>query len=180
MQIEQAGKHAADLHWLAFLLTGRRETSIDIAVDTIAAEDVPSRPYFSTWMVAWARRVVIAKALGQIRGELAASARRTESKRVNKAVVPSRDWALDPGTTKAEIEQALLAIDLFPRAALLLSVFEGVPIADATVLLDTDPDLVRKARAAGLLELTANLARIQSWRSTAAKPHLAQSEAQHV
>ena len=53
---------------------------------------------------------------------------------------------------------ALLAIDLFPRATLLLLVFEGMQIADAATLLDTEPDLLKKAEAIGLRELTANIA----------------------
>jgi DNA-directed RNA polymerase specialized sigma24 family protein len=180
MQIlEQASRHAADLHWLAFLLTGRRESSLDIAVETVASQDVAS-PYFSTWMLAWSRRVVIAKALAAIRDELAASTRRTELKRVNKPAMPPRDWALDPGTTKVEIEKALLAIDVFPRAALLLSVFEGVPMADAAVLLDADTDLVRKAQVIGSRELTSNLARMQGWTSTAAKPFIAHKEMRYA
>ena len=178
MQIEQANKQAADLHWLAFLLTGSSESSIDIAVEAIASQDV-ANPYFSTWMVAWSRRVVIAKALAAVRDELAASARRTEWSAMKKPAMP-REWALDPATTKAEIEKALHAIDVFPRAALLLLVFEGVPIADVMVLLDADKELVRKAQAIGLRELTRNLARMQGWTSAAATPYVTQSEEQHV
>src|SRR5947208_500721 len=103
MQIGRAEKQAADLHWLAFLLTGRREVSIDIAVEAVTLHDA-ANPYFSTWMAAWSRRVVIAKALSAIRDELAASARRTVSARVNKAAIPTRGWALDPGTTKVDLE----------------------------------------------------------------------------
>ena len=58
-------------------------------------------------------------------------------------------------------------------AALLLSVFEGVPIEDAAVLLDADPALVKKARTIGLGELTRNLARMQGWVSTPARCPLA-------
>ena len=68
------------------------------------------------------------------------------------------DWSLSPDTTKADLEKALLAIDPFPRAALLLLVFEGIRMADAAALLDADPALIRKAQAIGLRELTANLA----------------------
>jgi hypothetical protein len=60
--------------------------------------------------------------------------------------------------SKARIEEALLAIDVFPRAALLLLIFERVRIGDAATLLDADAALVRKAQAMALRELTANLA----------------------
>ena len=56
--------------------------------------------------------------------------------------------------TKSDLERALLSIDLFPRAAVLLLLFEGVPLQDAAVLLDAEPDLVRKGQAAGVVELT--------------------------
>ena len=73
-KIGQANQHAASLHWLAFLLTGNREQSVDIAADTTDASG-SANPFFESWMVAWSRRVAIAKALTTIRNELAASAR---------------------------------------------------------------------------------------------------------
>ena len=60
--VSQNFRSAADLHWLAFLLTDSRELSIDLAVEAVTSEDGQS-PYFSNWMLAWSRRVVIAKAL---------------------------------------------------------------------------------------------------------------------
>src|ERR1700680_2842850 len=83
------------------------------------------------------------KALTAIHGELADSARRTEIAQASRSGTP-RNWSLNPDTTKADLEPALLAIDLFPRATLLLLVFEGMQIADAATLLDTDPDLLKK------------------------------------
>lgn len=147
---------AADLYWLAFLLTGRREISIDIAADAVASEDY-ANPFFADWMLGWQRRLVIANALTAIHEELADSARRTETVRARSSGTP-RNWSLGPDTTKADLERALFAIDLFPRAVLLLLVFESLRIADAATLLDTDPDLLKKAQAIGLRELTANLA----------------------
>jgi len=177
--LAQTDHDAAGLHWLAFLLTGRRGLSIDIAAEIAASED-DSRPFFSTWMLAWSRRLVISRALAAIREELAASARRMKLKRVNEAALPSRDWSLDRGTTKGGIENALLAIDVFPRAALLLSVFERVSIDDAAVLMDADPKLVSKARTIGLRELTNTLARMQGWTSEAANAPLSHTEAQYA
>jgi len=52
---------------------------------------------------------------------------------------------------------------VFPRCALLLTVFERMSPEDAAVLLDVDRDLVRKARIIGLQELTRTLTRMQSW-----------------
>jgi DNA-directed RNA polymerase specialized sigma24 family protein len=152
---------AAHLYWLAFLLTERQDISIDIASDAVVPEDDAS-PFFADWMRGWQRRLVIGKALTAIHDELADSARRTQLARVHGLgtglAAPQRNWSLSPGTTKADLEQALLSIDLFPRAALLLLVFEGVHMPDAAILLDADPALIRKAQAIALHELTANLA----------------------
>jgi hypothetical protein len=149
-------KAAVDLYWLAFLLTGHRDISIDIAADAVTSRDDNS--FFSDWIRGWQRRLVIAKAVAAVHDELADSARRTEIAGGSNGGVPS-NWSLSPDTTKADLEQALLPIDPFPRAALLLLVFEGVRLADAATLLDAKPALLEKAEVIGLRELTANLAR---------------------
>jgi DNA-directed RNA polymerase specialized sigma24 family protein len=151
--------HVADLFSLAYLLTGREELSIEIAADTAVSGDYAS-PFFSNWMRGWQRRLVIGRALSAIHDELADSARRTQLARASSSAggsVAPRNWSLDPGATKADLQQALLAIDPFPRAVLLLLVFESIRIEDAATLLDADPKLIRKAQAIGLRELTANL-----------------------
>lgn len=153
-------KAAADLYWLAFLLTGHRDISIDIAADAATSQDY-ANPFFADWMRNWQRRLVIAKALTAVHDELADSARRTEIAHVSSSRMP-RNWSLSPDTTKADLERALLAIDLFPRATLLVLVFEGIRIADAYSLLNADPDLLNKAQAIGLRELAANLASMES------------------
>jgi len=165
------------IYWLAFLLTGHRGMSVDVTLEALVLPD-DVNPFFSTWMLAWSRRVFIAKALAAIRDELAASARRTESKRAEKAALPPRNWTLDGDTTKVQLESALLSIDVFPRCALLLSVFEGMSLEDAAILLDAEQDLVRKAQMIGLRELTRNLARIQGWTSTTTRSDVVTSEMQ--
>jgi DNA-directed RNA polymerase specialized sigma24 family protein len=151
----------ADLYWLAFLLTGRQDLSIEIASDAAVSTDY-AKPLFSDWMRGWQRRLIIGRALTAIHDELADSARRTQLARgtglARGSAAPQRNWSLSPGTTKEELQQALLAIDLFPRAALLLLVFEGIRPAEAATLLDADASLIRKAQAIGLRELAANLA----------------------
>jgi DNA-directed RNA polymerase specialized sigma24 family protein len=118
-----------------------------------------ANPFFSTWMLAWSRRLVIARALAAVREDLAASARRTALSRAERSALPPRSWALHRDTTKSDLERALLSIDLFPRAAVLLLVFEALPLQDAAILLDAEPNLVRKAQTAGIRQLTINLAR---------------------
>lgn len=152
---EDTNRSAADLYWLAFLLTGQRDISIDIAADGAMAI-ANANPFFAGWMKSWSRRIVIAKALAASREELAKSARQTKL-----AGVPfctrSAARPLSRETSKAGIEEALLGMDTFPRAAVILLVLEGVPIADAATLLDADVSLVKKAQAIGLRELTTRL-----------------------
>jgi hypothetical protein len=89
-------------------------------------------------------------------------------------------WTLSQNANAADLDRALLAIDLFPRCALLLSVFERVPVADAAVLLDSTPALVESARNIGLRELTANLAPPQYRTSNAAGFGVITGEMQHA
>jgi hypothetical protein len=175
----QAKQNAVNLHWLATLLTGSGEIAADVTVEAIAASDDPDA-VFSAWMRAWSRRLVIARALTIVREDLAASARRMALRRTEKSALPPRSWVLDPGTTKSDLERALLSIDAFPRASVLLLVFERVPLRDAAILLDAEPDLVCKAQAAGVRELTINLARMQGWKPTAANSNQLTNEWDHA
>jgi len=182
--LAQSGKGEAlagplRIYWLAYLLTGRRELSLNVTGESLEGPD-DANPFFSTWMVAWSRRVFMAKALADIRAELAESARRTILRRADKGTLPPREWGLARDTTKLQIEAALLAIDVFPRCVLLLSVFEAVRPEDVAILLDVELELVRKAQSIGLRELTRNLAGIQGWTSVAPKAYVRTSEAPHA
>jgi DNA-directed RNA polymerase specialized sigma24 family protein len=165
-----------DLYWLAYLITGSRETGLDVAVEAIDSQDT-GNGFFSTWMLAWSRRVVIAKALTAMSDQLSASAGRI-AKRTGTAQLPPRSWSMDGSATKAQIERALLAIDVFPRVALLLGFFERIALEDAAILLDASLELVRKAQRIGLRELTRNLALMQGWTSDPVSPFPATGEAQ--
>jgi len=166
------------LYWLAFLLTGDRARSLEVSSEALVSAD-DRNPFFATWMVAWSRRVVIAKALAAMRDELAASARRTLAARFDKAALP-RNWSPAGDTTRLHLESALLAIDVFCRCALLLSLFEGASLEDVAILLDCELALVRKAQAIGVRELTRNLARLQGWKSNTGKSFVTNSEVQHA
>ena len=164
--VDQLKRNVADLHWLATLLTGCRETATEVTFQALKpAED--ANPAFSTWLHAWSRRNVIAKALAAVREDLARSARWMAARPAEKGMFPPKSWTLEQLTTKSELERALLRIDAFPRAAVLLLIFERVLLKDAAVLLDASPELVAKALAAGARELTINLARMQGWQSVA-------------
>jgi DNA-directed RNA polymerase specialized sigma24 family protein len=173
----QPDRHAAELYRLAYLLTGDEAVSLDVTLNAIEDSD---SSFFSQWMLAWSRRVVIAKALVAVRVELAASAKRTAPTRPDKRRLAPAGWRLSQNANAADLDRALLAIDLFPRCALLLSVFERVPLADAAILLDSTPALVESARNIGLRELTANLAPPQRRTSDAAGFAVITGEMQHA
>jgi DNA-directed RNA polymerase specialized sigma24 family protein len=177
--LKKANQIAADFHWLATLLTGRREIAVDAVMEAIAVARDPN-DFFTTWMQSWSRRLLIAKSLTTVRADLAASARRMALRRSETSALPPRNWVLDRGTTKSDLKWALLSIDVFPRAAVLLLVFERVPLEDAAILLDAEPELVRKAHAAGLRKLTISLARMQSRQSAAARPDTVTSGRQYA
>ena len=126
-----------ELYRLAWLLTGQSEASIRIAVAGLG----------------WPRRVVMAGALEWIRQELAVSARKLGEQSASLA----GEWDADSGSASCQLERALLAMDVFPRCVLVLTVFERVSVGDAAVMLDMSPDLVRKGQRIGLRELTRKL-----------------------
>jgi hypothetical protein len=159
---EQLSKDVTDLYRLAFLITARRDLGIELAADALAFHQTPG-PSFPDCITGSARVLVMAEALMAIGGELAASARRTESSPAEPRQPLPTAWRLDPDTTSTELEQALLAIDVFPRCALLMTVYEGVSQDVAAILMDTSQELVRKAQILGLWELTRNLAKLQGW-----------------
>jgi DNA-directed RNA polymerase specialized sigma24 family protein len=176
--LEQTGRLAADLYWLAFLLTGESALSVGAAAETID-RDVPKTRFFSGWMLAWSRKVVIARALASVRERLAASARRTASLRIGNAAVAPGRWSLDANTSKVHLERALLAIDILPRCALVLSIFEKLSVDDVSVLLDCSLSLVRKAQSVGAQELARNFVRMAPT-SGAAGSGVWNSEAQYA
>jgi hypothetical protein len=152
-----ANEHT-ELLWLAFLLTGDRELSVDAVADATDMNDA-GNPFFRNWMISRSRKLVIAKALSVVEFDMAESVRRTRERRHDRpAEVATENWSLDVTAGKEQLERALLAIDLFPRCALLLTVFEKVSIQDTASLLNADRDAVRNAKAIGLAELTWNLA----------------------
>jgi len=64
---------------------------------------------------------------------------------------------MESRTGKAELEEALLAIDPLPRRAMLLTIFEELSVEDTSILLNADRECVKTATAIGLLEMSQNL-----------------------
>ena len=150
----------SELVWLAFLLTGDMSLSRDAVGQTLDARD-PTAPFFEQWMSAWCRKLVIARALGKVRLPLTASACRIKLRVQNSAFedqLPSPAWRAGRDLSRTQFEDALLAIDIFPRCALLLRIFEKISIEDAGLLLDADKELIESATAIALNELVWNIA----------------------
>lgn len=151
--LERSG---ARLCALAFLITGDWELGIDavaIALDGWLKGDARLKaPTFCT-----ARRLVAAEAVAAIRPQLRESAARVAGTRADPEdwLGPAPDISTRP--TRADVEQALLAIDGFPRVVLLLTIFEGYSIANAGRLLKASDRLIGHAQMVALLALTRYL-----------------------
>jgi len=156
MPTQMFENHAAELHWLAYLFTGSHDRGVRALTKVLDFEDY-GNPAMGDFMVSWSRKLVIGASLEAIRPQLRESAWRT---RHAEDPDPATLVALEPAgqMTTPEFERALLAIDLFPRCALLLTVFEKLSLDDAALLLNADRALVRKAQSQALLELTGAVA----------------------
>jgi len=160
----------SELAWLAFLLTGDMSVGGDVVGEALDARH-PTAPFFEQWMSAWCRKLVIARALGKVQLPLTASVSRTKRRVQNSTYgdqLPPPVWRAGREVSRAQFEDALLAIDIFPRCSLLLRVFERIPIEDVAVLLNVDKELVESATAIALNELAWNIAVGHDWSPTAA------------
>jgi DNA-directed RNA polymerase specialized sigma24 family protein len=156
-------EHRAELYWLAFLLTGNRELGVEAFSRAVNFED-SANPVFRGFMAAWARKLVIAEALAQIGPELGESRLRSEARDASQPDrLPSRDRMSADRVTRPEFEHAVLALDVFERCAMLLTVFERLSIPEVALLLNAGEELVKKAQVQGLIELTRNIAAGRGW-----------------
>jgi len=154
--IARVDSRLADVYWLAFLLTGDHDASVEAAVDAVDLR-AGAQPFFSTWVLRWSRKISISKALAAVRDDLHASAQRTEARLAGDRAPKLRNRSLSDAATKVDLERTLLAMDVFPRCVLVLSILEGLPVEDVAILLDADRGLVEKALASALDEFTRRL-----------------------
>ena len=168
---EQLMKGATDLYQLAFLITGSGELAAELAADAIASERALRLRHLHVTL--WTPRLlVIEEALAAVVDEFVTSARRTVTNQPDLSDLPPANWKLDPDTTPTDLERALLDIDVFPRCAILLTVFEGLPVDTAAFLMNTNANLVRTGVAFASAELTRRLAEMQGWVRDAAPVQL--------
>ena len=155
----------SELCWFSFLITGDWQLSVEVVVGILELESIDN-PFSPKWTLLRARRLVAAASVAAISPDLMDSTRRAaEAAEVDPIILicsQAQMWACRSTPTRADLEKALLAIDAFPRCAVLLTVLEGLSIQDAVLLLNTDEELVRGARTLGLVELVRNIALSQS------------------
>jgi hypothetical protein len=153
--IEIFEENSSELYSLAFLITGNMDRSVEAFNRALDFDE--DNPAFGKFMNAWARKLIIVEALAAIKNEL-----RTSKQRVARAAEDelTKDARLKkrPYIAREEFEEAVIAIDAFPRCAMLLTIFEGMTAKAASVLLNEDEALTRKAQRIGIVQLTRNLA----------------------
>jgi hypothetical protein len=143
---------------LAFMITGDWDLGIDAVANSFDAglkkDALSAAPPLRT-----ARRLVAAEAVAAIRPQLRESAARVATMTADPGewLGPAPEMPLQRPPTRGDVEQALLAIDSFPRVVLLLTIFEGFSIADAGRLLKANDKLVSHAQMVALLALTRYL-----------------------
>ncbi len=156
--METFEKDSSALYWLAYLFTGNSDRSVQAFDRALEFEENGQNATFGGFMKAWARKLIIVEALGTMEKELRTSIQRTArlagSERPAKWTRPPQ---VDPEVDKERFEQAVITIDAFPRCAMLLTIFEGMPVAAASVLLNTSEALTRAAQRIGIVQLTRNL-----------------------
>ena len=147
----------AELYWLGYLLTGDRERSIQAVVHTLDNSQA-GEPLCGNRMLAWFRRMFIAKALGSAPGPTSTAELGTRLGCLQHGERRCLPRSMQSPAGKPELARALLAIDLFPRRALVLRVFEKLAFEEIGILLKADRESVKTAVAVGLIELARNLA----------------------
>lgn len=151
------------LQWLTSQVTGDA-VSEPVSAQASVLLTGTENPSFASWFAAWSRRLQIARALGRVKVELQDSLRRLELvDQTEPRSVVSRDWRRISSVNRVLIERGIAAIDVFPRCALLLTVFEKLSLVDAAILLGVRKETVTKAQAIGLMQLTRILADGQGW-----------------
>jgi DNA-directed RNA polymerase specialized sigma24 family protein len=153
--------HMSELYWLAFLLTGDRERSVQAYTGALNSEN--PAPGLQRFMLSWARKLVIVAALGTIRRELREGALVSGTARADELGSFDRTATAQLAhLSKDELEDVLLRMDVFRRCVLILTVLEGLPVEEVAGLVGTDPKTVKTAQARGIAEMTWKLAGILS------------------
>jgi hypothetical protein len=149
-------EQSAELYTLAYLLTANTDRGIEAFSRALDLGE-PENPAFGGFMNSWARKLVAVEALGTMAVELRTSKERV-ARMSEEETSSGGKWKRRPYISKEEFEDAVIAIDAFPRCAMLLTIFEGMSVQAASLLLNADKSIVRKAQRIGIVQLTRNLA----------------------
>ena len=143
---------------LAYMITGDWDLGID-AVARFLDAGLKNDALSEAPPLCAARRLVAAAAVAAILPQLRKSAARIAGMTADleEWLEPATDMPKRRPPTRADVEQALLAIDGFPRVVLLLTILEGFSIADAGRLLKANDRLIRHAQMIALVALTRHL-----------------------
>jgi hypothetical protein len=147
-------ENSSELFSLAFLLTGNADRGVEAFNRALDVDD--ENPIFGTFMNSWARKLIIVEALGTIKTDLQSSKQRVA--RAPEEELGDARWKPRASIGREEFEEAVIAIDALPRCAMLLTIFEGMSIEAASILLNEDMALTAKAQRMGIVQLTSNLA----------------------
>ena len=139
----------AGLYWLAFILTGSEDISVNVTADVLSRASGNQR------------RAIVIQSVAAQEGELrlASDGYRPHS---------DDDCGSEPGAELDalpdffEVRDALLAIDIFARHALVLTVFEGFSARDAARCLGSNEQSICDARGDGLIALARNMTPVRS------------------
>jgi hypothetical protein len=155
--LETFEQNSSELFWLAYLMTGNEERGVEAFTRALETEpETPENATFNGFLAKWARKLVIVEALGTMQTELRQSiARVAQAVQVRPSTAT---WKRRPTIAKQEFEDAVIAIDAFPRCAMLLTIFEGFTMKAAALLLNADEALTGVAQQIGIVQLTSNLA----------------------
>jgi hypothetical protein len=151
-------KNCSDLYWLAFLITADQDKSVRAFTSAFEGSSVSQQLASSR-----TRERLVEASLGAIEFDLRKSALQTlwEQDLPEMDRLPTRFWLAAPAP--AELRRAMLNIAVFPRCALVLTVFEHMHVHRASRLLHVDAELVRIGQRLGAIGLTRNLAANRGW-----------------
>ncbi|MGA3185719.1 MAG: hypothetical protein ABSF22_01290 [Bryobacteraceae bacterium] len=153
MKLTTFEKNLAELYWLAYLLTGNEDRSVHASSSALDIDD----GLFDGEKKKWARALTIVEALGTIETVLRRSLVRVAQSN-GEEMASQAEWMGRARITTEEFEDAVLRIDAFPRCAMLLTIFEGLPIKATALLLNASMALTAAAQRIGIVQLTARLA----------------------
>ena len=145
------GEHTARLYRLAYLITGDRELSVHA---------IGAGLNFNTEDLKLRTLAVAAAAFNEIHPQLKQSILLFEESLRNgfEAGAPRPPMgSVCESLTSNQVERALLAMDVFQRCVVLLTVLERFSDAEAGKALSIDERLVVQARVQGLIALTRNV-----------------------